>query len=238
LVDGVNGSVTGKRTACLRIGRPGRAAGHADLRPLFVDPGIDLIGRELTPGCYGVPAGTSDSRASGAAKLRTSALLVRCAGSVVLGDESTRSGLVPGGERRGTIIDRPLIALVNDDARFLGLVSALLDRRGFRTACYALHDQTYADLRLGRPDLLILSLSSSSERPFAAWHLLTLLRLDDDTAGIPAILCTPDTRLLADKATRLHTMGCDVLEEPFTQSNLLAKVQSTFTRVIQWDHEL
>jgi DNA-binding response OmpR family regulator len=133
------------------------------------------------------------------------------------------------------MIDRPLIALVNDDDRFLGLVSDLFDRQGFRTALYALRDETFMDLRLSRPDVIILSLSS--ERPVAAWQLLTLLHLDEVTAGIPAILCGPDVRLLADKAKRLRAMGCDVLEEPFSRGTLLAKVQATFTRLIQWDHD-
>ena len=133
------------------------------------------------------------------------------------------------------MIDRPLIALVNDDARFLGLVSDLLDRRGFRTALHTLDDQVYLDLRLSQPDLIIISLSS--DEPVAVWRLLNLLRLDGDTAMIPILLCSPDVRMLADKVTRLRTMGCDVLEEPFNEPRLVAKAQSTFTNAVQWQHE-
>jgi DNA-binding response OmpR family regulator len=133
------------------------------------------------------------------------------------------------------MIERPLIALVNDDARFLGLASDLLGRHGFRTALYTLRDDVYVDLRLSRPELIVISLSS--ERPVAAWQLLNLLRLDGSTAALPAILCSPDVRMLADKVVRLRAMGCDVLEEPFTERGLLTKVRLTLAKVAQRGHE-
>lgn len=132
--------------------------------------------------------------------------------------------------------DGPSIALINDDTRFLELACALLERRGFRTVCYLLADETYATLCRERPDLIIVSLAS--ERPMPIWNLLTLLCLDRTTAAIPLLLSSPDTRLLAEKLGQLGAVGCDVLEEPFTERQLMAKVMAPFSRLVVWDHDL
>jgi len=127
----------------------------------------------------------------------------------------------------------PLLALVNDDSRLLELASDILDRRGFRTALYALDEDAYVGLRLSRPDAIIMSLSS--EHPTSGWQLLTLLRLDHDLATTPVILCSPDLRMLSDKVARLRALDCELLEEPFTEHALLAKVQAIFTRLVGRD---
>ena len=78
-------------------------------------------------------------------------------------------------------------------------------------------------------------MSLSSEHPTAAWQLLTLLRLDGDLAATPVILCTPDLRMATDKLARLGALRCEVLEEPFTEHGLLAKVQTIFSRLVGRD---
>src|SRR3954465_15769722 len=94
------------------------------------------------------------------------------------------------------MIERPLIALVNDDARFLGLASDLLGQHGFRTVLYTLRDEGYVDLRLSRPSLILISLPS--ECPVAAWQLLNSC----DLTGSP-----PRSRSLSVR----RTCGCWLL---------------------------
>jgi DNA-binding response OmpR family regulator len=130
----------------------------------------------------------------------------------------------------------PAIALVNDCEYFLRLTGTLLERRGYRPASYPATEQTYADLLRDQPDLIIVSIAS--ERPVPVWNLLTLLRLDRATAAIPLLLTSPDSELLGRKQGHLGKVGCDLLEEPFTEQQLLAKVQGTFSRLVVWDHDL
>lgn len=126
----------------------------------------------------------------------------------------------------------PLVALVNDDRRLIEVAGDLLRRGGFRAVGLALDDEAHARLCRERPDLVVLALTQA--RPDAGWQLLTLARLDGRLAGVPFVLCSPDGRMLAERAAWLRGMGCDVLVEPFTASALLAKVEAAFATIAVW----
>jgi DNA-binding response OmpR family regulator len=131
-------------------------------------------------------------------------------------------------------MDGPMVALVNDDRRLLDLAGDLLQRSGFRTVGFTLGDDTFANLRRNHLDLIVLG--ATQVRPDAAWQLLTLARLDSRLAGVPAILCSPDGQMLAERAAHLRSMHCEVLVEPFTATTLLAKVQAAFITLVSWHH--
>lgn len=130
------------------------------------------------------------------------------------------------------MIDAPLIALVNDDRRLIAVAGDILRRSGFRTVGFALSDDAHASLCRDRPDLIVLA--ATQERPDAAWQLLTLARLDSRLAGVPMVLCSPDGRMLAERAARLRDLRCAVLVEPYTATALIAQVQEAFVTAVSW----
>jgi CheY-like chemotaxis protein len=135
-------------------------------------------------------------------------------------------------QERGGTMNGPLVALVNHDRRLLAVAGELLERGGYRTAAYTLDDDVYGSLSNDQPDLIVIGLTQ--EQPDAGWQLLTVARLDDRIRGVPFIMCSPDGRMLAERAPRLRTMRCDVLVEPFTATTLLAKVEETFATIVTW----
>ena len=63
--------------------------------------------------------------------------------------------------------------------------------------------------------------------PASAMQKLDQLRHDPLTAAIPIIICTTDARLvMAQAATHILTLGCEILEKPFQLEDLLTRVQA------------
>jgi CheY-like chemotaxis protein len=121
-------------------------------------------------------------------------------------------------------MDKPLIAVVNDDTLFLELMHDLLASEGYRTAIWREGDKAYEMIKEHRPALVILDIRM--ERPDSGWMVLELLRLDPQTAKIPVIICSADTQRIREKADYLHEKGCDILEKPFLLEDLLAKISA------------
>ena len=112
-----------------------------------------------------------------------------------------------------------LIAVVNDDTLFLDLMNRLLVEEGYRTLLITEGSRAYGVLREERPDLIVLDVRL--EHPEGGWKVLELIRLDPETADIPVIICSADSRFLREKGELLREKRCDVLEKPFELDDLL-----------------
>lgn len=121
-------------------------------------------------------------------------------------------------------MERPTIAVVNDDTLFLELMHDLLTDEGYRTAIWKEGDKAYEMIKEHRPALVILDIRM--ERPDTGWMVLELLRLDPATTAIPVILCSADTQRMREKVDYLRAQNCDVLEKPFVLDDLLRKVHA------------
>ncbi|HEU5423369.1 MAG TPA: response regulator [Nitrolancea sp.] len=117
----------------------------------------------------------------------------------------------------------PLIAVVNDDTAFLNMMNELLSDEGYRTVIWREGEGAYDLVCQHRPSLVILDIRM--EHPGTGWHVLELLRLDPETASIPVIVCSADSRLLRAKQDRLQSLNCQTLEKPFDLDELLAMVR-------------
>lgn len=118
----------------------------------------------------------------------------------------------------------PTIAVVNDDTAFLNLMHELLTDEGYETIIWIESEKAYDMIRRVKPDLVILDIRMG--HPEAGWALLDLIRLDPDTAGIPVIISSADSRFLREKAELLREKGCEILEKPFNLEDLLTKVRA------------
>ena len=116
---------------------------------------------------------------------------------------------------------RPTVAVVNDDPALLGMIELMLTREGYGVLASGDAHRAQPLIRDTSPDLVILDVPAW-RRP--DWQLLGRLRLDQQTASIPVLVCSASPELRAAEA-RLRELGCDALEMPFDIDDLLAKVR-------------
>lgn len=118
----------------------------------------------------------------------------------------------------------PLVAIINNDAAFAGLLDTLLRDDGYDTLLQQIGDLAYASIKQQQPRVIILDISS--EIPQESWRVVDLLLLDPTTAAIPVIVCAVADQVLRDRRPRLQAAGYALLEKPFTLSELLEQVRA------------
>lgn len=117
------------------------------------------------------------------------------------------------GRERATHV-RPHVLAVAGDVTTLAEPCDCLAAHGFRVARTRWESGIHADVGRDRPSLIVLRVERSYR--FAAWRTVARLQAEDDTYGIPILLCTADAYLLASFSRR-HAM----LVEPFAGQDLL-----------------
>jgi CheY-like chemotaxis protein len=113
---------------------------------------------------------------------------------------------------------------VNDDLIFMGLLRDFLEGEGYAVATWGEAEGALDLIRNETPDLVILDIRM--EQPQAGRRILELLKLDYDTASIPVIVCSADSRFLIANQAFLATHASAVLEKPVDLDELLAVVVS------------
>ena len=116
----------------------------------------------------------------------------------------------------------PLIAVVDDDLIFTGLLRDFLDGEGYATVTWSEAEGALSLIRNEKPALVVLDIRM--EQPHAGRHILELLKLDYETTAIPVIVCSADARFLVNNRAFLHAHAAAVLEKPFDLDELLATV--------------
>ncbi len=79
---------------------------------------------------------------------------------------------------------RQLALFVGGSAESLAIVEPVLDGRAYDVEFVAADDEPYATVSALKPDLVIVSLGLDD---LAGFQLLTMLRLDPETANIPVL---------------------------------------------------
>ncbi len=116
----------------------------------------------------------------------------------------------------------PLIAVINDDAALVELLTDLLTAEGCRVITAGAGVEAYQLVRAQQPELVLLD--QSVEQPGAAWRVLELLQLDPATNKTPVIFCSVDAQLLAQKREQLRIHDIICLEKPFHREKLVATI--------------
>ncbi len=116
----------------------------------------------------------------------------------------------------------PLIAVVDDEAVFRALLDEFLTDAGYAVCTWPATMDLYGAVRSALPAVLVIDLPITRPAPF--WTLLRRLRRDPTTARLPIIVCSAAPDLLHHNTTRLHDLGCGVLEKPFDLDNLLERL--------------
>jgi len=128
-----------------------------------------------------------------------------------------------------TETDRPRISVVNDNAAFLELMSAILDEdAGYQVTLFNGETTSIAELVASRPDLVIVDLILGGT---SGWEIVTLSRADPTLAEVPIVICSADVTALRDRAEELERIGdVHILEKPFSIDEVTEVVERLIGR--------
>lgn len=110
--------------------------------------------------------------------------------------------------------ERPRISVINDNADFLELMSAILDEdAGYDVTVFSGESTSIAEITAAHPALIIVDLLLGGA---SGWEIVTLARADERLAGIPIVICSADVIALRDRTAELEHIGnVHVLAKPF-----------------------
>ena len=111
-------------------------------------------------------------------------------------------------------VRRRRISVLNDNADFLELMSAILDEdAGYEVSVFAGEDTSIDQLAESQPDLVIVDLLLGGA---SGWEIVTLSRADARLADVPIIVCSADVNGLRSRADELERIGrVHLLPKPF-----------------------
>ncbi len=120
-------------------------------------------------------------------------------------------------------MDNALILIAEDDADIAQILTAYLDREGFRTICASDGDIALMHHRSLRPDLVLLDVQMPRQDGF---EVLAEIRRRGDT---PVIMATARAEDL-DKLSALRIGADDYVVKPFNPLEVVARVKAVLRR--------
>lgn len=126
---------------------------------------------------------------------------------------------------------RPRISVVNDNADFLELMSAILDEdAGYDVSLFNGERMEIGELAASDPDLIVVDLLLGGA---SGWEIVTLARADERLTGVPIIVCSADVAALTDRAGDLERTGnVHVLAKPFSIDEITGLVEELIGRTV------
>jgi DNA-binding response OmpR family regulator len=126
---------------------------------------------------------------------------------------------------------RPRISVVNDNAEFLDLMSAILDDdAGYDVSLFKGERVEIGELAASDPDLIIVDLLLGGA---SGWEIVTLARSDERLAAVPIIVCSADVTALRDRESDLERIGnVRVLAKPFAIDEITELVETLIGRAL------
>ena len=126
---------------------------------------------------------------------------------------------------------RPRISVVNDNAEFLDLMSAILDEdAGYDVSLFKGGVVEISELAASDPDLIIVDLLLGGA---SGWEIVTLARSDERLAALPIIVCSADVTGLREREADLERIGnVRVLAKPFAIDEITELVETLIGRPV------
>lgn len=125
------------------------------------------------------------------------------------------------------------ILVINDTQEILQLFADILIGEGYEVA---LHSYSTRDIELVRkvsPDLIISDHPPTDEKQ--AWQFLQKLKMTRETARIPVVLCTTNSKTIIEGEGHLAAKGVIVVLKPFDIDDLLDAVNTQIGKSWQGD---
>jgi DNA-binding response OmpR family regulator len=117
-----------------------------------------------------------------------------------------------------------LIAVVNHDPVYLGLVQQILAVEGYEPLICPEGTAAHSVIVERQPDAVLLD--TWLEHQESGWILLQTLRLDEQTMHIPILLCTSDPDGVKARIEQIEKLGqIRVLNKPFDPATMLREMK-------------
>lgn len=122
-------------------------------------------------------------------------------------------------------VRRRRISVLNDNAEFLELMTAILDEdAGYAVSVFSGEDTSIDQLSESDPDLIIIDLLLGGA---SGWEIVTLARADRRLAGVAIIVCSADVNGLRTRAAELERIGnVHLMAKPFGIEEMTSLVEN------------
>jgi CheY-like chemotaxis protein len=120
-----------------------------------------------------------------------------------------------------------LIAVVDNDSQILGLLTDVLEYRGWMVTTYRSGEEAITFLKEDQPDLVLLDLWLES--PTSGWHVLRSLKAEPRTRNIPVVLLSEQGDAVRTNDAWLQEHGVEVITKPFDVELLCESVEAALS---------
>ena len=117
------------------------------------------------------------------------------------------------------------ILVVDDEEDILHFLELVLREKGYHVATASSGHEALTRAQMEKPDLILLDIMMPQ---MDGWEVLKLLRVDDETSGIPVAMLSARTEA-KDRVQGLQEGAVDYICKPFSLQDLLAKIDAIFT---------
>src|SRR5689334_21879269 len=114
------------------------------------------------------------------------------------------------------------IMVINNSDDILALFSKILTNDNCQVFLQLFLNSDLREVRRIKPDLIILDYYVGREG--VGWEFLQLLKMEEETASIPVLICTTAVKLAHDIGGYLATKQVAVLRKPFESQDLINAV--------------
>ena len=119
------------------------------------------------------------------------------------------------------------ILVVDDEDDILHFLEMVLREKGYQVTTASGGHEALTRAQIDKPDLVLLDIMMPQ---MDGWEVLKLLRVDDDTRGIPVAMLSARTEA-KDRVQGLQEGAIDYICKPFSLQELLGKIEAIFAQV-------
>ena len=119
------------------------------------------------------------------------------------------------------------VMVVDDDEEIVEMTRLILESGGYRVIPALSGEEALKAVSSARPDLILLDINMPG---MDGWEILKLLKVDDETQGIPVAMFSIKFEL-RDKVHGLKEGAFDYITKPFSYDELLERVDRIFQRL-------
>lgn len=116
------------------------------------------------------------------------------------------------------------ILVINDTQEILQLFAEILTGEGYEVELHSYSTRDMDTVRQAAPDLIISDHPPTDEKQ--AWQFLQKLKMTPETAKIPVVLCTTNSKIVIEGEGHLAAKGVVIVLKPFDIEDLLDAVET------------